>query len=297
MRLYWVLLQQEEQEQVTGTPACSLRGSGSSPLNSVGVGQRAGLRWPAYPLSGAVPSFCSQHRRCGSWFAAFLYLIVHDLPQLRMRGPFCPLAFPCTCCSADIRPGAGACAAAEVPVPAPGQPHPTHLLAAGIVTELVIAGVQRLPSVDGVQDHLVPHDHLWGQGSRMRGVSWDPGFSLVSPPPKKGTSTSKSLEKPPCSCGLHLPAGPTQPCPHIVPIAPKLPEGLDEEPGALIARGVQRHPHGVLLQQGRQPLVHGQVLVALHVQELGGQAGQSHPRRLARQRRGPGRQPGLLVRA
>lgn len=43
---------------------------------------------------------------------------------------------------------------------------------------------------------------------------------------------------------------------HVIPIAPKLPEGLDEEPGALVARRVQRHPHGILLQQGRQPLVH-----------------------------------------
>lgn len=55
---------------------------------------------------------------------------------------------------------------------------------------------------------------------------------------------------------------------HIIPIAPKLPEGLDEEPGALVARGIQRHPHGVLLQQGWQPLVHRQVFVAFHVQKL-----------------------------
>jgi hypothetical protein len=43
-------------------------------------------------------------------------------------------------------------------------PQPAHLLAAGIVTELVIAGVQRLPSINRIQDHLVPDDHLWGTG-------------------------------------------------------------------------------------------------------------------------------------
>lgn len=41
-------------------------------------------------------------------------------------------------------------------------PRPAHLLAAGVVAELVIAGVQRLPGVDGIQDHLVPHNHLRG---------------------------------------------------------------------------------------------------------------------------------------
>lgn len=62
--------------------------------------------------------------------------------------------------------------------------------------------------------------------------------------------------------------GALQPCAHIISVAPQLPEGLDEEPGPLVAGGIQRYPHGVLLQQGRQPLVHRQVLVALHVQEL-----------------------------
>lgn len=55
---------------------------------------------------------------------------------------------------------------------------------------------------------------------------------------------------------------------YIVSVGAQLPEGLDEEPRAFVARPVQRHPHGVLLQQRRQPLVHRQVLVALHVQEL-----------------------------
>lgn len=48
----------------------------------------------------------------------------------------------------------------------------------------------------------------------------------------------------------------------------QLVEGEDVEPGALVARHVQRHPHGVLLKVRRQPLVHRQVLVALEVQQL-----------------------------
>lgn len=65
-------------------------------------------------------------------------------------------------------------------------------------------------------------------------------------------------------CSAQL-LGALQPRTHIISVAPQLPEGLDEEPGPLVAGGIQRHPHGVLLQQGRQPLVHRQVLVALHV--------------------------------
>lgn len=66
--------------------------------------------------------------------------------------------------------------------PLKGWPHhPTHLLAASIVAELIITGMQRLPSIDGIQDHLVPHDHLWGQASRVRvGRAKAPGLSLVS---------------------------------------------------------------------------------------------------------------------
>ena len=45
-------------------------------------------------------------------------------------------------------------------------------------------------------------------------------------------------------------------------------EGEYVEPGALVAGGVQVHPHGVLLQQRRQPLVDRQVLVGLDVQQL-----------------------------
>lgn len=44
--------------------------------------------------------------------------------------------------------------------------HPTHLFAAGIVAELIIAGMQRLPGIDRIQDNLVPHDHLWGQAEQ-----------------------------------------------------------------------------------------------------------------------------------
>lgn len=41
---------------------------------------------------------------------------------------------------------------------------PTHLVAAGVVHQLVAAGVQRLAGVDGVQDHLVTYDHLQRKG-------------------------------------------------------------------------------------------------------------------------------------
>lgn len=64
----------------------------------------------------------------------------------------------------------GGCLYSQGCVDAPplhGWPHhPTHLLAAGVVTELIIAGMQRLPCVDGIQDHLVPHNHLWGQAEQ-----------------------------------------------------------------------------------------------------------------------------------
>lgn len=61
-------------------------------------------------------------------------------------------------------------------------------------------------------------------------------------------------------------------CVYIVSVGAQLPEGLDEEPGAFVARPVQCDPHGVLLQQSREALVHRQVLVALHVEELQKQA-------------------------
>lgn len=55
---------------------------------------------------------------------------------------------------------------------------------------------------------------------------------------------------------------------YIVSFAAQLPEGLDVEPGTLVPGRVQGDPHGVLLQQGREPLVHRQELVALNVKEL-----------------------------
>lgn len=70
------------------------------------------------------------------------------------------------------------------------------------------------------------------------------------------------------SPGTEPPSGTAGPHAHVIPVAPELPEGLDEEPGALVAGGIQGHPHGVFFQQRRQPLVHRQVLVALHVQQL-----------------------------
>jgi len=55
---------------------------------------------------------------------------------------------------------------------------------------------------------------------------------------------------------------------YVVSGGAELPEGLDEEPGALVSRPVQSDAHGVLLQQSRQPFVHRQVFVALHVEQL-----------------------------
>lgn len=55
---------------------------------------------------------------------------------------------------------------------------------------------------------------------------------------------------------------------YIVSIGTQLPERLYEEPGAFIAGPVQCDAHCVLLQKRWQTLVHSQVLVALHVQQL-----------------------------
>lgn len=57
-------------------------------------------------------------------------------------------------------------------------------------------------------------------------------------------------------------------CSYIVSVGAELPEGLDEEPGALVPRPVQSDPHGVLLQQSGQTFVHREVFVALHVEQL-----------------------------
>ncbi len=51
-------------------------------------------------------------------------------------------------------------------------------------------------------------------------------------------------------------------------LTPELVEREDVEPGSLVSSRVEVHPHGVLLQQGRKPLVDGQVLVRLEVEQL-----------------------------
>lgn len=53
---------------------------------------------------------------------------------------------------------------------------------------------------------------------------------------------------------------------YSVPRLSEFVEGLDVEPGTLVPLYVQRDPHGILLQEGRQSLVHCQVLVALKMQ-------------------------------
>ena len=45
-------------------------------------------------------------------------------------------------------------------------------------------------------------------------------------------------------------------------------EGENVEPGAFIACWIQGDSHGVLLQQGGQPLVNSQIFVRLDVQQL-----------------------------
>lgn len=57
------------------------------------------------------------------------------------------------------------------------SPAPLYLLAASVVSQLVVAGVQGLPGVHGVQDDFVSHDYLgskMGKGrARMRpGAPW-----------------------------------------------------------------------------------------------------------------------------
>lgn len=55
---------------------------------------------------------------------------------------------------------------------------------------------------------------------------------------------------------------------YVVSVGPEFPEWLDEEPGSLVPRPVQRDPHGVLLQQRRQTFVHRQIFITLHVEKL-----------------------------
>lgn len=63
---------------------------------------------------------------------------------------------------------------------------------------------------------------------------------------------------------------------YIISFASELPEGLNVEPGALVPSSVQRNPHGVLLKQSGEALVHCQVLVTLNVQELREESGFLH---------------------
>lgn len=137
--------------------------------------------------------------------------------------------------------------------PCRGSPASLYLLAASVVSKLVVAGVQRLPGVDRVQDDFVSHNYL---GRKMGKEGWRmrPGRRALA------GSTHSAF----CTASLRT----FQPCTHVISVAPQLPEGLDEEPGSLVAGGIQCHPHGVLLKQGWQSLVHCQVLIALHVEEL-----------------------------
>ena len=86
-----------EREQVTGALACSLpKGGQTCSFYGVrvevcpGVGlEGRRLRWAAHPLGGVV---CRGHAQCPAFapgssevavgFLVFLYLVVHNLPQL-----------------------------------------------------------------------------------------------------------------------------------------------------------------------------------------------------------------------
>lgn len=57
-------------------------------------------------------------------------------------------------------------------------------------------------------------------------------------------------------------------CIYIVSVGTQLPKRLDEVPGAFVSCPVQSDSHGVLLQQSRQPFVHRQVFITLHVEQL-----------------------------
>lgn len=55
---------------------------------------------------------------------------------------------------------------------------------------------------------------------------------------------------------------------YIISFTAELPERLDVEPGTFIPGRVQRHTHGVLLQESGEPFVHCQELVTLDVKKL-----------------------------
>lgn len=110
---------------------------------------------------------------------------------------------------------------------------PHYLLAARIVRQLLATCMQGLTSVDRRQHHLVSHHHL-----------------------QKGNRSVIVVKQSPVG---HA---------YIVARRAQLVERHHVEPGALVAVSVERHAHGVLLEQGRQPLVHSQILVALDVEQL-----------------------------
>ena len=64
-----------------------------------GVGPERWLRWSAHPFGGAVcrgharyPAFASGSSEVAAGFLVFLYLVVHNLPQLYMHAViFSPL--------------------------------------------------------------------------------------------------------------------------------------------------------------------------------------------------------------
>lgn len=55
---------------------------------------------------------------------------------------------------------------------------------------------------------------------------------------------------------------------YSIPRLPQFVEGFYIEPRALVSLHIQRHPHSILLQQSREPLVHCQVFVTLKMQQL-----------------------------
>lgn len=61
---------------------------------------------------------------------------------------------------------------------------------------------------------------------------------------------------------------PTAHSTHTVSQGSQLVERLNVEPGSLVSRRVQCDPHGVLLKQRWEALVHGQVFIAFQVQQL-----------------------------
>lgn len=55
---------------------------------------------------------------------------------------------------------------------------------------------------------------------------------------------------------------------YIISFTAELPERLDVEPGTFIPSRVQRHTHGVLLQESGEAFINRQKLVTLDVKKL-----------------------------